>query len=163
VSNSSHHFVTDSRGLRGEIAVFTDDDSVVFGSTPPLCFDWRAAGCAPWRGEYYLMVHLTAEGLYLTNLSAKFLLPPPAIFGVKPTRQFRLRWAWHFDDLPWDYTGTLSLGRDFDPRFWPENDYTERVPFSPEVYRENGEVRLERGIVCRPAVWIRTADKEVRR
>lgn len=151
--NSSHHFVADPRGLRGEIAVFTDDDSVVFDSTPPIWFDWRAAGLLPLGSEYDMAVHLTAEGLYLTNLSARFLLPPRTIFGVKPTRQFRLRWAWHFDDLPWEYTGTLALGRDFDFRFWPKNEYTDPVPFSPEVYRETAEVRLARGKVIARTAW----------
>ncbi|MBQ9079626.1 MAG: hypothetical protein IJY27_00970 [Clostridia bacterium] len=96
---------------------------------------------------------------YLTDFSAHlYRFPhPPTLFDTKPGQLGDGKWSIYGFSEPTDYTGVLSVGKDFDLKFWPENEYTERVPFCPEVYRQNGYIKIENGRVVEKLLIPRTA------
>ena len=69
------------------------------------------------------------------------------ILGVKPDHSRSRRLLTYHFDIPVDYTGVWQIGGDFDHRFWPKDDRVTPVPFSPEVYKQNGFIRFENGRV----------------
>ena len=70
------------------------------------------------------------------------------IFDKKAETLNNGKWSiFHFDNIPVEYTGTLSIGRSFDYRYWQHDEKTTPVPFSPDVFKENGYIKFEKGLV----------------
>ena len=141
-------YATDKYGYKFQIN-FEIEDFVVFSCSPELSFDVGAYGLKirqdmDW--DYTLGYNIKDGSLYMTMLEGLFG-SAPEIMGVKPDHSRSSRVLTYSFDIPVDYTGVWQIGKDFDFRFWPKNDWKERVPFSPEVYKQNGFVRFEKGNV----------------
>lgn len=147
----SSHKHTDRLGKTYSVEIFTEDGTVVFNSTPPLLLDVYEFGIKLKRksvSPYTIAYTIKDSTLYLTRLYV-FSKTTPEIFGVKPQKLFDSDiLTYEFDNIPTDYSGTLTVGRNFDMNFWPKDDYANEVPFSPEVYKENGHIILENGKVA---------------
>ena len=147
----SSHKHTDRLGQQYDIDVFCEDGTVVFNSTPPLSLDVYEFGIKLKRKSVspYTIAYTIKDGaLYLTRLDV-FSKTTPEIFGVKPKKLHDSDiLTYEFGNIPTDYSGTLTVGRDFDMSFWPKDDYANQVPFSPEVYKKNGHIIIETGKVA---------------
>lgn len=152
---NSVHYVKDTYGYKCSNQINNyDADFVVFGCEPPLIFDVKKHGLKINKrecGDYDLFYELKCGALYLSRLEfePKFLYKSVEIMGVKPIYPYpnKKRCSYIFDSLPVDYTGLWQIGSDFDKHFWPKEDHLHRVPFSPEVYKNNGFIRFENGRV----------------
>ncbi|MBQ8397747.1 MAG: hypothetical protein IJX53_06050 [Clostridia bacterium] len=142
----SAHTITLADGTECQIHMTADEDFVVFETTPPLGPDLSLLGL---DGERRTIFYSIEDGrLWLDMIWGEFRRRPfrslPAIDGVEavqlctvesvPRCENPRMWGYGFV-RPSDFSGTMLIGRDFNMRFWPENEYTERVPCNPEVYR----------------------------
>lgn len=142
----SGHTMRLADGSCCDVMVWADEDFVVFSTDPPLGPDLSRLGL---DGERRTIFYRIAEGqLWLDmcwgEFRRRFFRRLPVIDGVEAVRSCMVErvprsenprmWEYVFD-RPADFTGTMLIGRDFDMRFWPENEYTERVPCNPDVYR----------------------------
>ena len=87
-------------------------------------------------------------GIFLCKIEARLslLCKKSQIFGANAETINKGKWSiFHFDEIPLEYTGTLSIGKTFDHQYWEHDEKTIPVPFSPEVYKENGYIKLEKG------------------
>lgn len=70
--------------------------------------------------------------------------------GVTAAKHGDGKWSiFNFDDIFVDYSGTLSIGRTFDCRYWNHDEKMTPMPFSPEVYKENRYIELEKGKIVK--------------
>jgi len=144
--HQSAHTVTLADGTDCQIHVTADEDFVVFETTPTLGPDLSLLGL---HGKRRTIFYRIADGqLWLDmcwgEFRRRFFRRLPVIDGMEAVRSCTVErvprsenprmWEYVFD-RPADFTGTMLIGRDFDMRFWPENEYTERVPCNPDVYR----------------------------
>lgn len=144
--HQSAHTVTLADGTDCQIHVTADEDFVVFETDPPLGPDLSRLGL---HGRRRTVFYRIEDGqLRLDMLWGEFRRPLfrslPVIDGVKAVRSCEIdaeppcdnprMWQYTIR-RPADFTGTMLIGRDFDMRFWPKNEYTERVPCNPDVYR----------------------------
>ncbi len=141
-------YSTDKYGHKYQI-IFLIEDFVVFACDPVLSFDVKAHGIKVKKNYYWdytLCYELKDGALHMTMLEGLFA-SVPEIMGVKPEHVKSQRiWTYLFD-IPVDYTGIWSIGKDFDFRFWSEDEKAKPTPFSPEVYKQNGFIRFEKGKV----------------
>ena len=155
----SCHYLTDKYGYKYAVTISTDD-LVVFDSTPSLEFDIKKHGLRivknknrvkiPVYTDYDILFKIEDGTLYFIAFHACLRRFPkrPALFGAHPQRLGDGKWSSYEFCIPvTSYTGTLSIGREFDTKFWPKNDYTQPVPFCPEVYKQNGYIKIENGRV----------------
>jgi hypothetical protein len=49
----------------------------------------------------------------------------------------------------------LSIGRSFDYRYWQHDEKTTPVPFSPDVFKENGYIKFEKGRIIEKSLVFR--------
>lgn len=167
----SCHYLTDKYGYKYSVTV-SADDHVVFDSTPPLSFDTKAHGLRivknknrenlPVYTDYDTFFTIKDAVLYFTAISARLrrFPHPTALFGVEPHRLGDGKLSIYEFSVPMtDYSGILSIGKDFDFSFWPKNDYTHLVPFCPEVYKQNGYIKIENGKVIEINVFNRNIAK----
>jgi len=147
---SSRHRYIDQCGYRCEVEIISED-IVVFGSTPDLCFDFKKHGIKIKTFKYYdylLRYTIKNEQLFLCEIEARlsFLTKKAKIYGVDPETINNGKWSiFHFNDIPAEYTGTLSIGKDFDYSFWQHDEKAKPVPFCHEAYKENGYIKFEKG------------------
>ena len=156
----SRHSYLDQYGYQCEVEIMSDD-IVVFNSTPNLCFDFKKHGIKIRRSKYYdylLCYIIKNEQLFLCGFETRLscLCKKAQIFDKKAETLNNGKWSiFHFDDIPVEYTGTLSIGKSFDYRYWPHDEKARPVPFSPEVYKENGYLQLEKGIIIEKVLTFR--------
>ncbi len=149
---ASRHSYFDQYGYRCEVEIISED-IVVFNSTPNLCFDFKKHGIKIRHSKYYdyvLQYVIKNEQLFLRGISTRLslLCKKSQIFGVKAETINKGKWSiFHFDDIPVDYTGTLKIGKTFDYRHWKHDEKATPVPFSPDVYKENGYIKFEKGTI----------------
>ena len=149
---ASRHSYFDQYGYRCEVEIISDD-VVVFNSTPNLYFDFKKHGIKIRRSKYcdYILRYVIKnEQLFLRGIETRLslLCKESQIFGVKAETFNKGKWSiFHFDDIPVEYTGTLSIGKTFDYRYWEHDDKVTPVPFSPDVYKENGYMKLKKGTI----------------
>ena len=147
---SSRHGYIDQYGYRCGIEMMSED-IVVFDSTPNLSFDFKKYGIKIRRSknyDYILHYAIKNEQLFLCKIEVCLSLgsKKSQIFGVNAETIDNGKWSiFHFDDMPWEYTGILSIGRNFDDRNWKHDEKATPVPFSPDAYMENGYVKFEKG------------------
>lgn len=139
---------TDRYGHKYQIN-FEIEDFVVFSCSPELSFDVGAHGLkvrqdTDW--DYSLSYNIKDGSLYMTMLEGNFG-SAPEIMGVRPDHSRSRRLLTYRFDIPVDYTGVWQIGADFDFRFWSEDEKAKPTPFSPEVYKQNGFIRFEKGKV----------------
>lgn len=158
---SSAHYHTDPYGFRYQIQIATYDGIVIFDSTPPLSFDLKATGVKIKRGrnwDYTVAYEIKDAQLYLCRLEARFLKSPP-LFGVEPTNPYSSRvFTYFFENLPVNYNGLLTIGKDFDYKFWKHEDKARPVPFCKEVYKQNGFIQFENGRIIEQILKPRKTD-----
>jgi len=155
----SRHRNLDPYGYRCEVEIISDD-IVVFNSTPNLCFDFKKNGIKIRRSKHYdyiLRYVIKNEQIFLRDIEARLShVCPPLIFGVEAEMFNREKWSiFHFDDIPVKYTGTLSIGKSFDYRYWKHDEKATPVPFSPDVYKEIGYLQLEEGKIVEKVLTLR--------
>ena len=149
----SCHYLTDKYGYKYAVTIYTDD-LVVFDSTPSLEFDIKKHGLRivknknrvkiPVYTDYDILFKIEDGTLYFIAFHACLRRFPkrPALFGAHPQRLGDGKWSSYEFCIPvTSYTGTLSVGREFDTKFYPKNDYTPPIPFCPEVYKQNGYIK----------------------
>ena len=139
---------TDRYGHKYQIN-FEIEDFVVFSCSPELSFDVRSHGIKVKRDIYwdYSLSYDVKDGvLHMTMLEGLFG-SAPEIMGVKPDHSRSSRVLTYSFDIPVDYTGVWQIGKDFDFRFWSGDEKAKPTPFSPEVYKQNGFIRFEKGKV----------------
>ena len=139
---------TDRYGHKYQIN-YLIDDFVVFSCLPELFFDVKAHGIKVKSGIYwdYSLSYDVKNGvLHMTMLEGNFG-SASEIMGVKPDHGRSSRVLTYSFDIPVDYTGVWQIGKDFDFRFWSEDEKAKPTPFSPEVYKQNGFIRFEKGKV----------------
>ena len=149
----SQHTYTDRYGYRCTAEIINlDEDVAVFDSMPHGFFDFRKHGIKIRRSRYedYRLILVIRDGrIYLREFSAqlsyfsrkrKLLGAEAQSLGDGTWRTFRLA------DIPLDYSGILRIGADFDERFWRHDEKASPIPFSPDVYRQNGHIRFENGV-----------------
>lgn len=130
-----------------------DDDIVVFSSTPSLSFDFHKHGIKIRHSDYYdyIVRYVLKNGqIFLRGIEARlsFSSIKAQIFGVNAEPHNKGSWnVWLFNDIPMEYSGTLSIGKVFDRQYWEHDEKTIPVPFSPEVYKENGYIKFEKGTI----------------
>ncbi|MBQ1195190.1 MAG: hypothetical protein IIX44_03000 [Clostridia bacterium] len=131
-----------------------DADIVVFGCEPPLLFDVKAHALKIKKlenSDYDLVYEIRNGALYLSRLEFEpaVLYNVGKIMGAEPCRPYpnKRRCYYAFGAVPVDYTGILSIGKDFDFRFWQGDEKANPTPFCPEVYKQNGFIRFENGRV----------------
>ena len=153
----SRHIYTDKLGYRCAVEIGSEDGFVVFDSAPKLAFDFTEHGVRIKRKKHLDCVvtfvikdnriFLRAFDACLSILSKKQML------GVAAQRYGDGKWSrFEFNDILVDYSGTLNIGKDFDYRFWKHDDKATSVPFSPEVYKQNGYIRFENGVVVETVI-----------
>ncbi len=152
----SRYYYTDKYGYRCGVDITSeDDDIVVFSSTPNLSFDFKKYGIKIRRSKHYdyILSYVLKDGQILLHSFAthlSFFGGKSPIMGVTATKQGDGKWSiFNFDDICIDYSGTLSIGRTFDYRYWNHDEKMTPVPFSPEVYKENGYIELEKGKIVK--------------
>ena len=152
----SGYYYTDQYGYRCGVDITDeDDDIVVFSSTPNLSFDLKEHGIKIRRSKYHdyiLRYVIKNEQIFLCGIETRlpFLCKKSQIFGVSAEAYNKGKWSiFRFDDIPVEYSGTLSIGRTFDYRYWKHDEKVTPVPFSPEVYKENGYIKLEKGKIIK--------------
>ena len=156
----SRHRYLDQYGYQCEVEIISDD-IVVFKSTPNLCFDFKEHGIKIRRSQHYdyiLRYVIKNEQLFLRGFETCLsrLCNESSIFGVKAETLNNGKWSiFHFDDIPVKYTGTLSIGKSFDYRYWRHDEKVSPVPFSPDVYKENGYLQLENGTIMEKVLTFR--------
>ena len=153
----SAHTVTLADGTECQIHMTADEDFVVFETTPALGPDLSLLGL---DGQRRTIFYSLEDGqLWLDMIWGEFRRRPfhrlPTIDGVEAVQSCTVERVLRSDDgtvervlrcenpRMWEYglrrlsdfTGTMLIGRDFDMRFWPKNEYTEDVPCNPDVYR----------------------------
>lgn len=149
MEESRHHY-TDQNGYLCEVSIF-HDDVVVFESTPNLFFDFKKHKIKIRSGKYYdyvLSYAIKDEQLFLRSIEVRlsFLSKKAKIYDVAPETIHNGKWSiFRFNDIPVEYTGTLSIGKDFDYSFWQHDEKAKPVPFCPEVYKKNGYIKFEKG------------------
>ena len=150
---SSRHCYIDQYGYHCEVEIDSEDDIVVFNSIPSLSFDFKKHGIRIRRSinyDYVLRYVIKNEQIFLRGIGARlsFLCKKIELYGVK-AETFG-KWSFfHFDDIPVEYSGTLTIGKNFDYRYWQHEDKATPVPFSPEVYKDNGYIELEKGKIIK--------------
>lgn len=167
----SCHYLTDKYGYKYAVTIYTDD-LVVFDSTPSLEFDIKKHGLRivknknrvkiPVYTDYDILFKIEDGTLYFIAFHACLRRFPkrPALFGAHPQRLGDGKWSSYEFCIPvTSYTGTLSVGREFDTKFYPKNDYTHPIPFCPEVYKQNGYIKIENGKVIEINVFNRNITK----
>ena len=98
-----------------------------------------------WSAEY-IEDRCKRSGVEITTEELKSVVE--RLFDVLNIVSNSGKWsAFLFDGIPVDYSGTLRIGRTFDYRYWQHDDKGSPVPFSPEVYKENGTIKIENGTV----------------
>ena len=158
----SRHSYLDHYGYQCEVEIMSDD-IVVFNSTPNLCFDFKKHGIKLRHSKYYdyvLHYAIKNEQLFLCKIEARLslLCKKSQIFGVNAETISKGKWSiFHFDEIPLEYTGTLSIGRSFDYRYWQHDEKTASVPFSPDVFKENGYMKFEKGRIIEKSLIFRNA------
>ena len=160
---SSHGYI-DKYGYRCAIQISSEEDIVVFNSTPKLSFDLKEHGIKIKRSKYhdYTLHYVLKDGqIFLCGFGAgfPFYRKKAQIFGADPYKYDNSKWNhFDFDDIPVEYSGTLSIGRDFDKKYWTEDEKATPTPFSPEVYKENGYIKFEKGRVVEKELFSRKRD-----
>lgn len=156
---SSRHYCIDKYGCRYAVEMISEnDDIVVFGSTPKLSFDLKEHGIKIRRAKHdipmdydYILIYVLKDGkMFFRGFEAhlSFWSRSSKILGVAAEEYNEGKWSrFIFDDISTDYSGTLSIGKDFDYRYWKHEDKARPVPFSPEVYKENGYIKIENGAI----------------
>ena len=131
-----------------------EHDIVIFSCNPPLEFDIKAHGLkivTRKHEDYGVNYEIRGGMLYLTGLSFESTprFKPTAIFGAEPSKPYPnlRRYFYTFEPQPVDYTGVWQIGKDFDFRFWQGDEKAKPTPFCPEVYKQNGFIRFEKGRV----------------
>ena len=159
---TSRHSYTNLQGYRcGVDIIDEDDDIVVFNSEPHLSFDFRKQGIRIRRSKYedYVLCYVLKDGqVFLRRFEARlsFFSKKSRLMGVTAEEYNSGKWSiFVFDDIPVDYSGTLSIGRTFDYRYWNHDEKAFSVPFSPEVYKENGYIRIEKGAIVEKVLGMR--------
>lgn len=158
----SRHGYLDQYGYRCEVEIVSDD-IVVFNSAPNLCFDFKKHRIKLRRSKYYdYVLHcvIKNEQLFLSKIEARlsFLSNKAKIFGVNAETINKGKWSiFNFDDIPLEYTGILSIGRSFDYRFWQHDEKATPTPFSPEVFKETGYIKFEKGRIIEKSLAFRDA------
>ena len=148
----SRHSYIDQYGYRCAVEIMSDD-MVVFDSTPNVCFDLKKHGIKIRHSpnyDYVLRYVIKEEQLFLCGMEARlsFLCKKARIFGVESETFNKGKWnIFHFDNIPVEYTGTMSIGKAFDDRYWKQDEKVTPVPFSPEAYKENGYIKFEKGTI----------------
>jgi hypothetical protein len=156
----SRHGYFDQYGYRCEVEIMSDD-IVVFNSTPNLCFDFKKHGIKLRHSKYYdyvLHYAIKNEQLFLCKIKARLslLCKKSQIFGVNAETINKGKWSiFNFDEIPLEYTGTLSIGRSFDYRYWQHDEKATPVPFSPDVFKENGYIKFEKGRIIEKSLVFR--------
>ena len=156
----SRHSYIDPYGYRCGVEMICDD-VVVFNSTPGLCFDFKKHGIRIRRSknyDYILRYAIKNEQLFLCGIETRlsFFSKGSHIFGVKAEASTADNWSiFSFDGIPVDYTGILHIGKNFDDRYWKHDEKETPVPFSPDVYRENGYMKIEEGKIIEKTLTIR--------
>lgn len=144
--HDSCHEVILADGSQCDIYVLSDEDFVVFGTEPALGPDLSLLGLGGKRRS--IRYRFENGQLWLETVMGEFrcrlFRSLPVIDGVTAMRSCEVdaespcdnprMWQYTLR-RPADFTGTMLIGRDFDMRFWPKNEYTERVPCNPDVYR----------------------------
>jgi len=149
---SSKHEYLDPYGYHVSIEIISeDDDLVVFNSTPSLSFDLKKHGIKIRHSDHYdyVLRYVLRNGqIFLRGIEVRlsFFHKRVQIFGVNAeTYSKEKRSIFVFDDIPVEYSGVLSIGKTFDQQYWKHDEKATPVPFSPEVYRENGYIKFEKG------------------
>ena len=156
----SRHGYFDQYGYRCEVEIMSDD-IVVFNSTPNLCFDFKKHGIKLRHSkydDYVLHYAIKNEQLFLCKIEARLslLCKKSQIFGVNAETINKGKWSiFNFDEIPLEYTGTLSIGKTFDYRYWEHDEKVTPVPFSPDVYKESGYLQLEKGTIIENVLTFR--------
>ena len=155
----SRHGYLDQYGYRCEVEI-TSDDIVVFNSTPNLCFDFKKHKIKIRHSKYYdyvLHYAIKNEQLFLIGIGVRLsFLCKKQIFGVSAETINKGKWGiYHFDNIPVQYTGTFSIGRTFDNRYWPYDDKVTPLPFSPDVFKENGYIKFKNGKIIEKSLVFR--------
>ena len=150
--DQSRHIYTDKRGYRCAIEIISDDGIVVFDSLPKLSFYFSAYGVKIKRWKQYDCVVtyvIKDKRIFLRSFDAILsLFSQKQMLGATVQRLGDGKWSrFEFDDILVDYSGTLNIGKNFDYRFWKHEDKATEVPFSPEVYKENGSIVFEKGSI----------------
>ena len=156
----SCHEVTLADGSQCDVYVLAEEDFAVFGTEPSLGPDLSRLDLGGKRRS----IHYRLENgqLWLERLEGEFrcrlFRSLPVIDGVKAVRSCKAdndppcdnprMWQYTLR-RPADFTGTMLIGCDFDMRFWPKNEYTERVPCNPEVYRTVERLHFAAGRLVR--------------
>ncbi len=153
---SSRHYCIDKYGFRYGVEITDEDDSiVVFGSTPNLSFDFKEHGMKIRRSKHYdyILRYVLKDGqIFFRGFDARlsFWNKKSQLLGIdakKDNQKKNSRFV--FDDISINYSGILSIGRNFDYRYWNHDEKATPVPFSPEVYKENGYMKLEKGVIIK--------------
>ena len=152
----SQYYYTDKYGYRCAVEITSeDDDIVVFNSTPSLLFDLKEHGIKIRHSKHYdyILRYVLKDGqILLRSFAARlsFFGRKSQIWGVTAAKYGDGKWSiFNFDDILVDHSGTLSIGRTFDYRYWNHDEKMTPVPFSPEVYKENGYIELEKGKIVK--------------
>ncbi|MBQ8276811.1 MAG: hypothetical protein IJZ02_09370 [Clostridia bacterium] len=156
----SCHEVTFADGSVCDVYVLADEDFVVFGTEPGLGPDLsRLCLGGARRSIHYRLENgqLRLESL-MGEFRCRLFRALPVIDGVKAMRSCEAdndppcdnprMWQYTFHRLA-DFTGTMLIGRDFDPRFWPKDDRITPVPCTPEVYRRVERLHFAAGRLVR--------------
>ncbi len=149
----ANHYFTDKNGYKCCVQIQNDEEIVVFDSKPKLTLDLKDSGIRIKKETYWdyeLIFEIKDNKLYLLRLEAKFktlFKKPPVLFGVEPTMVKNGLDFYSFTDLVFDYSGELTIGKDFDIKFYPKEDKARPCPCCPEVYKQNGKMIIKNGIV----------------
>ena len=149
---TSRHDYIDRYGYHCGIEIVSeDDDLVVFNSKPSLSFDLKKHGIKIRHSDHYdyILRYVLRDGqIFLRGIEAQLSVfhKNAQIFGVNAKAYSKeKRSIFVFDDIPVEYSGTLHIGKAFDHQYWAHDEKTAPVPFSPEVYKENGYIKFEKG------------------
>ena len=158
----SRYYYTDKYGYRCGVDITSEeDDIVVFNSTPNLSFDLKKYGIKIRRSKYYdyILRYVLKDGQIVLHSFAAHLsifCRKSQIMGVSAVQYGDGKWSiFNFDDIFVDYSGTLSVGRTFDYRYWNHDDKAYPVPFCPEVYKENGFMEVNKGKIVKKELSFR--------
>ena len=161
IMERSRHNYVDNYGYRCEVELICDD-IVVFDSTPKLSFDLKEYGIKIKHSDYYdylLRFVIKDEQLFLCEIETCLSLfcKNIKLFGVTAEKiNNGSKWRiFRFDDVPADYTGTLNIGKTFDLKYWQHDEKAIPVPFRPDVYKENGHIKFEKGKIVEKTLFSR--------
>lgn len=164
VSHSTYGHFVDEHGFRFGINYNSRESFGILLANPLLYFDIYEVGLCPRKtrfDSYYLHYEIRYNRLYLAAVSGEFQEPLlekfPTLLGREiesvmesfPGCSNPHLYAYTHLQHPVDYTGTITMVRDFDMRFAPKDDKATPWPFREDVYKMVKRVWFEHGVIVR--------------